>query len=261
LLVAGVVGTRLVATMIVALVGGACGGGAGPTGPSSATALPLVRETATMRVYHESGDTVDVEWQETFNAWAIARLGIQPPKVEYRKYQSREAMGRYTGNYNTNGFAEPDLWRLHTIWTRDNHEIVHLYSAPIGRPSDFFNEGFAVAFQTDPTAGRFEAWFNGVEVHAACRDYLRDGRLPLPAADHVTTAPFRALPDQVLSYRFAGSFVRFLIDRQGLAAVLEFFRRAGGRDESLAAIRARAEAVFGRTLDGLEADWLAFLRR
>ena len=237
-----------------------CGGGDTPTGPSGAAALPFVRETATMRVYHESGDTVDVEWQETFNAWAIARLGIQPPKVEYRKYQSRDAMGRYTGNYNTNGFAEPDQWRLHTIWTRDNHEIVHLYSAPIGRPSDFFNEGFAVAFQTDPAAGRLDAWFNGVEVHAACRDYRREGRLPLPLADYVTTTAFRALPDQVLSYRYAGSFVRFLIDRHGLAAVLDFFRRGGGRDEPLTAISARVAALFGRTLADLEAEWLAFLR-
>ena len=247
--------------MFVAQLGAACGAGDTPTGPSPAASLPLVRETATMRVYHENGDSVDVEWQETFNAWAIDRLGIRPPLVEYRKYQSREAMGRYTGNYNTNGFAEPDQWRLHTIWTRDNHEIVHLYTAPVGRPSDFFNEGIAVAFQTDPVAGRLEAWFNGVEVHAACRDYLRDGRLPLPVADYVTTAPFRGLADQVLSYRYAGSFVRFMVDRHGLAAVLDFFRGAGGRDESRAAIGARAEAVFGKTLADLEADWLAFLRR
>ena len=63
-----------------------------------------------------------------------------------------------------------------------------------------------------------------------------------------------------LSYRYAGSFVRFLVDRHGLPAVLEFFRRGGGRDETLAAIRARAESVFGRSFDQLEADWLAFLR-
>jgi hypothetical protein len=237
----------------------ACGSDT-PTGPSSTPSLPFVRETATMRIYYESGDTVDVDWQEAYNAWVTARLGVQPPKVEYRKYQSREAMGRYTGNYNTNGFAEPEQWRLHTIWPRDNHEIVHLFAAPIGRPSDFFNEGLAVAFQTDPPAGRLDAWFNGQEVHAACRDYLRDGRLPLPVADYVTTPAFRGLSDQVLSYRYAGSFVRFLVDRHGLAAVLDFVRRAGGRDESQATIRARADAVFGRSLDQLEADWLAFLR-
>lgn len=158
----------------------ACGGS--PAGPTATALLPLARETATMRVYHESGDSVDTEWQEAYNAWALARLGVSAPTIEYRRYVSREAMGRYTGNYNTNGFAEPSLWRLHTIWPRDNHEIVHLYTAAIGRPSDFFNEGIAVAFQTDPPAGRFEGVFNGQEVHAACRAYLAAGQLPLPVA-------------------------------------------------------------------------------
>lgn len=237
----------------------ACGSDS-PTGPTATTPLPFARETTTMRVYHEPGDTVDVDWQEAYNAWAVGRLGITPQKVEYRKYLSREAMGRYTGNYNTNGFAEPDQWRLHTLWARDNHEIVHVYTAVIGRASDFFNEGIAVAFQTDPVAGRLEAMFNGVEVHAACRSYLAAGQIPLPVASYATTTPFRNIQDQVLSYRYAGSFVRFLIDRHGLPAVLEFTRRGGGRDESIATIRARAESVFGRSLDQLEADWLAFLR-
>lgn len=239
----------------------ACGGDGTPTGPTPSAPLPFVRETATMRVYHEAGDTVDADWQEAYNAWAAARLGVSPPKVEYRKYFSRDAMGRYTGAYNTNGYAEPDRWRLHTIWPRDNHEVVHLYTVLVGRPSDFFNEGIAVAFQTDPVAGRLQASFNGQEVHEACRVYLRAGQLPLPVAGYATTTPFRNLPDQVLSYRYAGSFVRFLIDRYDVPLVLEFFRRGGGRDESIAAIRARTDAVFGRSFDDIEADWLAFLRQ
>ena len=97
--------------------------------------LPLVRETATMRVYYEPGDAVDVEWQESYNAWALAQLGVQPPQpIEYRKYQSRGAMGSYTGHSTTNGFAEPEQWRFHTIWPRDNHEIIHVFSALVGRP-------------------------------------------------------------------------------------------------------------------------------
>jgi hypothetical protein len=237
-----------------------CGDGT-PTGPTAASQLPLLRETATMRVYAEPGDQVDTDWQERYNAWALAQLGVQPPrKVEYRKYASREAMGRYTGNYSTNGFAEPAEWRFHTIWSRDNHEIVHVYTALFGRPSDFFNEGIAVAFQTDPTAGVYAARFNGQDVHEACRAYLAAGQLPLPVASYATTTPFRSVQDQVLSYRYAGSFVRFLIERQGLPAVIEFFRQAGGRDESLAAIRTRTQGVFGRSLEDLEAAWLAMLR-
>lgn len=238
---------------------GACGD-RHPTGPTATSPLPFVRETATMRIYHELGDTVNVEWQEAFNAWALERLGVQPPqKVEYRKYFSREAMGRYTGDYNTNGYAEPASWRLHTIWPQDNHEIVHLYTAMVGRPSDFFNEGIAVAFQVDPSRGVFTASFNGVDVHDGCRAYLRSNQLPLPVANYVTSTAFRGLADQVLSYRYAGSFVRFLIERYGLPAVLQFFR-PGTRDESQTAIRARLQEVFGRSLDDLEADWLGFLR-
>ncbi len=45
-----------------------------------------------------------------------------------------------------------------------------------------------------------------------------------------------------------------------MTAVLDFFRQAGGRDESVAAIRTRTQSVFRRSLDELEADWLAMLR-
>lgn len=250
---------RLTVLLLALVVAGACGD-RNPTGPTASSPLPFVRETATMRIYHEPGDTVNVEWQETFNAWALERLGVQPPqKVEYRKYFSRDAMGRYTGDYNTNGYAEPAVWRLHTIWPQDNHEIVHLYTAMAGRPSDFFNEGIAVAFQVDPSRGVFTASFNGVDVHDGCRAYLRANQLPLPLANYVTSTAFRGIADQVLSYRYAGSFVRFLIERHGLPAVLRFFG-PGTRDESQATIRARLQEVFGRSLDDLEADWLAFLR-
>ena len=53
--------------------------------------------------------------------------------------------------------------------------------------------------------------------------------------------------------------MRFLIERHGVPAVLAFFR-GGTRDESLATIRIRATQAFGRSLDDLEAEWLAFLR-
>ncbi len=237
----------------------ACGDS--PTGPSPAGAsLPLVAETATMRYFHEPGDTIDVARQEAFTAWAADRLGVLPPqKVEYRKYLSREAMGQYTGNGNTNGFAEPPLWRFHTIWPFDNHEVVHVYTAMIGRPSDFFNEGIAVSFQTDPGRGDVTVRFNGQQVHEACRGYLLAGTLPLPVSRVVTTAGFRGITDSVLSYRLAGSFVLHLTERFGLPAVLRFFQ-TNNRDESLEVIRTRMQAVFGVSLDEAEAGWLLMLR-
>lgn len=213
-----------------------------------------------MRYYHEPADTIDVPRQEAFNAWAIERLGIVlPAHVEYRKYLSRQDMARYTGNGNTNGFAEPSLWRFHTIWPFDNHEVVHVYTAILGRPSDFFNEGIAVSFQTDPARGDFTVRFNGQQVHEACRGYLQAGTLPLPLNRSVTTPGFRSIPDQVLSYRVAGSFVLHLTERFGLPAVLRFFQ-TNNRDETLDAIRTRFQTVFGASLEEAEVSWLAVLR-
>lgn len=214
-----------------------------------------------MRYYHEPGDTIEFERQEAFNAWALQRLAVRPPgPVEYRKYFNRAAMGRYTGNSNTNGFAEPELWRFHTIWPFDNHEVVHVYSAIIGRPSDFFNEGIAVSLQTDPARNDFVARFNGQPVHDACRGYLASGTLPLPLSRYATTTGFRGITDAVLSYRMAGSFVLFLTDRFGMTG-LQSFARASTRDDSLPTIRARMEAAFGVSLEQAELEWLTALRQ
>jgi hypothetical protein len=236
----------------------ACGGS--PSAPSPSP-LPLVNETAMMRYYHESGDTIDIPRQEAFNAWAVERLGIAlPQKGEYRKYLSREAMGRYTGNANTNGFAEPALFRIHTIWPFDNHEVVHVFTALIGRPSDFFNEGIAVSFQVDPARDDLTVRFNGQQVHEATRLYLQSGSLPLPLSRYVTSSGFRSISDSTMSYRMAGSFVLYLTERFGLPAMLRFMH-VNNRDESLESIQGRAQAVFGVSLEQIESDWLAMLRR
>jgi hypothetical protein len=76
---------------------------------------------------------------------------------------------------------------------------VHIYTALVGRPSDFFNEGIAVALQTDPPGGNLESFFNGQQVHEACRQYLQFGTLVVPLDRAMQTDNFRAITDQVLS--------------------------------------------------------------
>jgi hypothetical protein len=251
---------RLFVTVLVATALPVASCGDSPTAPSATVSLPLVRETQAMRYYHEPGDTIEFDRQEAFNAWAMKQLGVQPPRpVEYRKYFDRAAMGRYTGNGNTNGFAEPELWRFHTIWPFDNHEVVHVYSAMVGRPSDFFNEGLAVSFQTDPFRDDFVVRFNGQQVHDACRAYLVAGTLPRPLSSYVTTQGFRAISDSVLSYGMAGSFVLFLKDGYGIDA-METFMRGASRDDSLNTIRMRMVSAFGVSLEDAEAMWLTLIR-
>jgi hypothetical protein len=252
----------IVLLLIAAPTFWSCGGSptTPPTAPSTTPQLPLAFETDSMRYFHEPADTINVPQQEAFNVWALARLAVVvPQKVEYRKYVSREAMAKYTGRGNTNGFAEPERFVFHTIRQYENHEVVHVYTALIGRPSDFFNEGIAVSFQTDPSRNDFSVVFNGLQLHEACREYLRAGTLPLPISRYVTTNEFRTIADQVLSYRMSGSFVLFLEERFGLPRVLAFFR-VSGRDDSLDEVRARFQQTFGLTLEEAEAAWLAILQ-
>lgn len=244
---------------MLVLLAQSCGGGAGtPTAPSLQP-LPVTAETLGFRYHYSAGDSVDTSWQESYHAWATARLGVQiPRKIDYFKYRSRQDMGDHTGRYNTNGFADPAKFEIHTLWSTDNHEVVHIYTALVGRPSDFFNEGIAVAFQTDPPAGNFESVFNGQAVHQACRQYLQLGTLALPLDRMVTTNDFRAISDDVLSYREAGSFVRFLLDSYGPNRVLEFFR-ISGRDDNLSTVKQRFATAFGVSLENAEAAWTAML--
>ena len=229
-----------------------------PTAPT-ATPLPLQRETAGMRYYYAAGDTIDVDWQEAYNAWVIDRIGVRPPQpIEYYKYRSRADMGDHIGVSTTNGYSEPGVFRIHSIWPTDNHEVVHVLSALIGRPSDFFNEGFAVSLQTDPKGGNFNVRFNGMQVHDACRDYRMSGALPGPLVDYVTTNKFRSIQDSTMSYRMAGSFMLHLTERFGLPSVLQFLR-GDGPNESLATIQARMRSVFGVSLEEAESSWVQML--
>jgi hypothetical protein len=249
--------SRVISACTLAAAAGC--GGSGPASPSQPP-LPVVSESASFRYHHASGDAVDADWQEAYHTWAIATLGVQiPQKIEYYKYRSRQDMGDHTGNYNTNGFAEPARFEIHTLWPTDNHEVVHIYTALVGRPSDFFNEGIAVAMQTNPPAGNLEAFFNGQQVHEACRQYLQFGTLVVPLDRAIQTDSFRAITDQVLSYREAGSFVRFVIDTYGMPPVREFFRNSN-RGDDLATIKQRFNAAFGVPFDAAESAWMSMLR-
>ena len=51
-----------------------------------------------------------------------------------------------------------------------------------------------------------------------------------------------------------------MTERFGMPALLQFFRGANNRDESLDAIRARIQSVYGVSLENVESSWLAMLR-
>jgi hypothetical protein len=248
----------LIAIALLAAAG--CGGTSGPAAPGAAP-LPIVADTAHYTFYCAPGDSVDAQWQETYHEWATARLGVQlSRKIGYFKYRSRQDMGDHTGRYNTNGYADTARGEIHTLWSTDNHEVVHLFMAALGDAPGLFSEGVAVAFQTDPARADFQSRINGEEIHHAARRYLDSGLLVLPLDRIIETSGFRSLPDSTLSYCEAGSFVRFLMDRFGLDRVVGFFQSGVRSDDLRAAIKSRFRDAFGFEFEHAEAEWLEVLR-
>jgi len=219
--------------------------------------LTVRAESPHFTFHFAPGDQVDVERQEAHYRWAAGLLGIAlPQKVEYFKYRDRSHIQRLTGR-NANGWADPEAFAVHAIQPYNPHEAVHVYTALLGRPSDFFNEGIAVALSTDPLASDYDPTYDGVTpVHQWARQQLRIGGL-LPLAEVVTTDEFRGL-DEWTGYQEAGSFIQFLDQQYGMDGLAAFFA-LGGRDDSRGRIRDDFAASYGVTLEEAEARWHAFL--
>jgi len=233
----------------------ACGGSA-PTSPSETVRLTERIVTPHFVFHYSANDSVDTEWQEAYHVWAVAQLGVTPAVIEYNKYRDRAQMGQITGHGSTNGYAEPAAATIHTIWKIDNHEVVHVYAGPWGSPAALFGEGLAVAFQTNPQAGDFVAKWSGTPVHDLARRFRAQGQL-LSIPSIAETAAFRAR-DEGVTYPEAGSFVRFLIDSEGIAPMRRLYGSMGP-DAPLATVRSAFAGVYGFSLDEAEQRWLAFL--
>lgn len=229
-----------------------------PTSPSSA---PLTKVVTTEHFVFRmaDGDGVNTAWQESFHAWAVVALDVSPSRqVTYNKYMSRAHMGDLIGVGNTNAYADANSFTLHTIWSTDNHETVHLYASTFANPGPvaLFNEGLAVAHQVNPPVGDFVPKWSGTPVDDLARSFKAAGRL-IPLGSIIETSGFRTF-DSNVTYPESGSFVKFVLGRFGLPAVKEFFRRGAPADNA-ATVRQTFQAVFGRSFDQCEQDWLAAL--
>lgn len=236
------------AVAVVLLSG--CGGG--PTDPAEITrALTQRSSTADITFHYSEGDAVDAEWQQRFHEWATGRLGVRlPGRLQYFKYLDRAQLEAITGR-STNGFAEPGESRVHSIWRTDGHEALHVYTALLGRPSDFFNEGIAVALNVDPS-GTAPQW-NGMHVHEHVAMLRRTNRF-VPLSEMLTTESFRRV-DSWRSYGEAGSFIHFMIREHGIERMLTLFR-TGSRDDSHSTIREQMRALWGMPVAEAERRWL-----
>jgi hypothetical protein len=227
-----------------------------PAGPSDADALLGSVSTTHYDFHFAAGDGVDAARQEAFHDWVLPELGVSvTQRLQYFKYRDRAHMQRVTSRL-TNGWADPPAFAAHSIWPWDAHEALHIYTELLGRPSDLFNEGIAVALSYDPLGGRFVALWNSTPIHEVTRNLLRGNALPSLRTIAETEA-FRRVSDQV-SYPVAGSFMSFLLDRRGMPATRSFFQ-ISTRGDPLPAIEANFLTSFGVSLDEAETGWHASL--
>jgi hypothetical protein len=233
--------------------------GSSPSGPSATgPALTQVANTSHYVVRTAPGDSVDVAWQDAYYEWLLGALQLQPTApLEYNKYLDRAHLRALTGR-DTNGFAEPGTTRFHTIWPIDNHEGVHtVVILQVGWPPALFNEGIAVAHQTDPAQGSLTPRWNGTDLHVLARQYDAAGRLP-PLASLLRSTDFFTV-DANVTYPCAGSFVRYLIDTYGLAPLKAFFASAGFNDVP-SVTESRFLAAYGRSVTSVWDEWRTWVR-
>jgi len=250
---------RIVSMGLLAAAAARCGGS--PTAPTAATGqtLPTIGETADYVLRASASDAINSDWQERYHAWATAALNVTPrQKILYNKYTSREHMRAVIGVGNTNGFADPGTYAIHTIWPTDNHEVVHLFTSSWGSPVALVNEGMAVAFQIDPARDLIPRW-SGTPLHDLARQFRQQGRF-VPLTTLTETASWRN-QDPDVAYPESGSFMRWLIDAYGLDRVRALYARMAGPNETAAGVRAAFQAVYGQSLDELDQAWVAFLTR
>ena len=249
---------RQLVTAFVTLGLVSCSGS--PTSPSGMGA-PLSQKLSTAHFDFQwsEGDNINTEWQEAFHDWMIREFQITVDRrISYSKYTSPQHMLQlHYGPGNVNAWADPDLFTLHTIWPFDNHEVIHLYASTFGRATLLLNEGLAVAYQMDPVRGDMTPRWNNRHIHDVSAGWRRQGRL-MALSQMLTIPQFQAMDSQV-AYPEAGSFVRFLIDAEGgIPPIKALFGRSTHQDPA-DVTRGNIEAVYGKPLEALEAEWLAML--
>jgi len=250
---------RSAAAYVAALSSLLLGCGGSPTSPSQ-TGPPLSELVATAHFdfHYAANDSVDAAWQEAFHEWATRELGVSVDRrIVYNKYLTPSHMlALHNGPGNVNAWADPDRFLVHTIWPRDNHEVVHLYATALGRAVPLFNEGLAVAFQVDPVMGDMTPRWNSRHVHDVCVALRAQGRL-VRLTDLLTIDGWRRVDGQV-NYPAAGSFVRYLIDMHGMAPLRALLAQSTVQDPPETTQR-NVESCYRRSLSELEAEWLAAL--
>lgn len=212
--------------------------------------------------YQQLQQTLGVE--PTWRApWLLRALGIAPqvttdaPRVVSYLFDSVEDKRRLMGAAWTY-IAKPwrrEMYLHHEGWPHPvlRHELAHIFAGAAGDrllhlamhygvPQPGLIEGIAVAADWRASGD--------LDAHQTVRAMRQAGLEPPLAA--VFGLGFYRVPAS-RAYVLAGSFCRFLLDRQGPAPLLAAYRRGGSPADFAAA--------YGTPFAQLETDWRAFIEQ
>jgi hypothetical protein len=261
--------------LVALLVGPGCGGEtSSPADPVVQSGLERATVALTERLESDSfvfhfrpgdGGRIQVERSEAFHRWAVAYLGVTPPKkIDFYMFRSREEMAAAFGSA-FGGRAFPNEFAVATAYSWHNHECFHLYTTLIGNPPRLFAEGMVVAHEFDPYNDVWYSQWNRAEPypepHLVVAHGLKDQGLLYPIESILASDDFNARVEQEterVAYEQAGAWVAYLIQTYGLDKMKQIVASVpygSSRDF----IRSRFEAVYGIGLAEVEAAWLAWL--
>jgi hypothetical protein len=227
---------RAVALALPAALASGCSSPAADTGE-------LVFETEHVRYYSVGGEAPcdrSAEWVELF--YDVASEFLELPdsragKIGYHRV-NEDAIAERCQSRGGGCTFDTEIYSLYPLY---RHELVHAIARPLGIPPSFFAEGLAEVIGCDH--GRLGGHLDKTSIDTTwlARNIARD-------AD---SARLRSL---------AASFVRFLLERFGKTAFLQFYSSVGFEAE-LGVINARFASVFGEDAEAVFEAWQAVPER
>lgn len=224
--------------------------------PSLEKILPKHLTSSHYNYFMSANDYVDTVFQEHYINWLLAELKVNlTHKIDFYKFKNIDQIYELTG-FRGNGFERDG--KIYLIWTIDNHESVHsVINTYYGFPRVIFNEGIAVAHQAYWVDGvQFINW-NGTDFNIIAKNLLRQGSLA-ELVDLIDNTSYRTI-DPNITYPVSGSFVKYLIDKYGVASLLNFIKISNWNDSNQKVFN-DFESIFGLSLNDAWSNWLDFIR-
>lgn len=208
-----------------------------------------LEESAHFQTYLEIGSYGDRQAEKLIAAnerayeHVLGLLGLEsyPDTISVFVIESRVRMAELIG-WETNGSAFPQRNVIcyvfsETIQAHGAHELAHVISINAwGESENWLKEGLAVYAD--------DSWY-GFELHQLAAHLLQTERLPtLPDL----VSDFSSHNDMI-SYPATGSFVKYLAERYGIAAVKEIWQRG----------HKAIPTTLGSNLESVEASWRELL--